>query len=425
MPVAESKKKVAESLDRAWERYDAHLSANLDSALYYMRKIESLATAAEDKKWQVAAYHGIADIKLKQKLFDESIPYFLKAMDGYKEIGDLIQLANVYISIGAIYDRQKNYRQAIEYNIKAKDILVYEGSSADMAKVLRNLAIYYYEISDYSKSEKNLLKAEEICLSSKDFYRLSLVYNTFGMLHMKQENFPVAQSFFLKTIQIADSIPNGSWQKSIACHYLGESYFLEGNISEAKVWLQKAINAKIAYGDPVLTQSSYNLLAQLLIKENKIRESVAVLETGLRDIPSEAVGVPINESLTLINQALLVLNEKADPSEYPYLNKMLATYSGKLLAYNTRVSDLQENLENVSRQQAVQAAVERYAFYEQLEASEARQKKLSYVFLVPVLLLLAAMVAIYVVFRRNRHYKELYSKVEHILNNSKALRHLK
>lgn len=423
--VVSSKEEITEALEDAWERYDAHLSANPDSALYYLRKIESLATAVGDKKWQVAAYYGIAEIKLKKNIHDEAIPYFLKAVDGYKELEDLIQLAKVYLSIGNLYEKQNNFKAAIAYNKKANEILIYEGSSADKVKVLRNLGIYYYRTNEFHESEKSLLQAEKVSLSSNDFYLLGLVYNSFGMLHMKQENYSLAQEFFLKAVELSDSIPNGALQKSMATHNLGESYFLEGNYSEAKVWLQEAITVKLNFGDLVLTQSSYNLLAQIFIKENKYKEAVALLENGLKEIAPDAVGTSINESLTIINQALLRMNEEADPSEYPYLNKMLATYSGKLLAYNTRVSDLQENLENISQQQAVQAAIERYAFYEQLEVAEARQKKMGYVFLLPVVLLLGALVAIFMVLRRNRHYKELYGKVEHILNNSKALRHLK
>lgn len=425
MPVSQTKEEVSKCFDVAWEKYDANLAGNLDSALFYMREIESISTSVGDKEWQVAAYYGIGEIKLKQRMFDEAIHYYLKAIDGYKELGDLAQLSNVYISVGTIYERQKSFRQAIEYNIKAKDILIYEGSSSDKAKVLRNLAVYHYEIEELEEAEEYLLEAEEICLSSQNFYRLSLVYNMFGMLHLKQENFPEAQKYFLKAVHFSDSVANGEWQKSLALHNLGESYFLAGNISESKVWLQEAIAAKIKFGDPVLAQSSYNLLAQILLKDSQPEKAVAILEEGLQKIDPDVVDNTINESLMIINQALLEMNEEADPSEYPYLNKKLATYSGKLLAYNTRVSDLQENLETISQQQSVQAAVERYAFYEQLEASEAKQKKLGYAFLVPVLLLLAALVAIYMVFRRNRHYKELYSKVEQVLNNSKALRHLK
>lgn len=420
-----SSDEVLGQLNRYWDLYEFHSGSNPDSALFFMEQARDLAEASGEEEWVAAAYGAIADVHIKQGFLEESIGNYLKAIKIFKKLGGLSQVANAYISVGVIYERQKDFQQAIDYNLKARDIFIYEGSNSDKAKVSRNLGIYYTELKAYEEAAEYLFQAEKYSLEGKDFHRLSLIYNSFGVLHAKKKDYQKAEEYYRLTLTYSDSLENGGWQKFMALHNIGESYFLEGNFSEAKKWLHHAILAKNDLGDPILSQNSYNLLAQIFILENKPADAVALLEESLQDIAPEAVDNSINESLALINQALLRMNEQAEPSELPYLNKMLSSYSEKFLAYNKKVSTLQEELVTISHQQAVQAAVERYAFNEQLKATEEAKEKMKYAFLIPIVLLIVALVAVYLTAKKNLHYKKLYSNIEQVLNSSKALRHLK
>lgn len=408
-----------------WDSLYVHVDSNTDSILFYADKINTLAKAENNTEWQAKSNKAFGFAHYENGNYKESTSYYLTAAKLFKESGDLYNVADIYNNIGSHYLETNDYNTAISFFNQAKDIYQYEGKGSDKAMVYRNLAICYKKLKLHKEAEGYLELGKKAAVNARDYDNLSWIYNTWGAINFEQQHYGKAVDYYHLAIQYADSFQHSDGIKSMTYNNLGEAYFFAGNTKEAKIWLHKAITAKKKLGDPVLCQTSYNLLAQLLIKEEKYHESIALLEESLQNISPDAMDQSISENLSLINTALLKINEEADPSQYSYLNKMMATYSQKLLAYNSRVFNLEKEMRVISQHQAMEAAVERYAFNEQLAESEASQKKLRYAFLIPILFLLIALVAVYMVAKKNKHYKKLYSSIEHILNNSKALRHLK
>ncbi len=115
-------------------------------------------------------------------------------------------------------------------------------------------------------------------------------------------------------------------------------------------------------------------------------------------------------------EALVKTNAKGTPAQYARLNRQLATYSQKLMAYNNRLSDLKQQLETTSKQQALQLALEKHTLGNQLEAAEEKNKQIQYAFIIPVLLLIAASISVYLAIRRNRNAKQLINAIDDVLN---------
>ena len=419
---AEETAEVDEKLNKYWDLYDAHLADDLDSALFYMQRVKEVAEEADRPKWLANAYWGIGHVQNMKGLMGEAVFSYLNAAKVFKEMDDLQGMANVYANIGDVYSRVGDDKTAISYLTQAKDVFIYEGSSADKASIYRNLSIHYYKTGRFKEAEDLLSQAEKAALESKNYHWLSLVYNSFGITYFKQNKFTEAKKYYYLTIQYADSLENDGWHKSLAFNNMGEALFHEGKDAEAKEWLNKAIAlGQVEQRDPSLVQNSRNLLAQLYIKEKNYHDAIALLEDGLKSFDSEAVNKSINESLVLMNQALLKINHVQEP-QYADMNKTLIAYNQKLLEYNSRASSSDEKLENISQQQAIQAAAERYAFNEKLNLAEKRNARMKYVIMIPVILLIAALITAFVAFRRNRHYKRLLGNIEQVLNRSKSLR---
>lgn len=414
---------VDEKLSKYWDLYEGYLITDLDSALFYMERIREVAEEANKQKWVAHAYWGIGHLQDMKGLSGEAIYSYLNAVKAFKESDNLLGVANVYSNIGDVYSRVGDYTTAISYLSQAKDIFIYEGTSADKAGIYRNIGIHYYKAGKYKESEDLLVQAEKAALEAKDYQLLSLVYNSFGVSYFKQKKYSEAKKSYRLTIQYADSLENSNWHKALAYGNIGEALFYEGNNIEAKEWLSKAIVlGQLEQRDPTLVQNSRNLLAELYIKEKDYSNAIALLEEGLKGFDANAVDNSINKSLVLMNEALLKINEEVEP-KYADVNQALIAYNQKLLEYNSRASSVDERLTNVSQQQAIKAAAERYAFNEKLALAEERNAKMKYIILIPVVLLLIALVSAYVAFRRNRHYKKLLQNIEQVLNKGKALRH--
>lgn len=418
--------KISEQhFEELWDSLYLYVDSQPEEIIRYAAKIHELAEADNNKKWLAKStkafgygYYGIGNFK-------SSTAYYLKSTKYFKELGDLHEVANIYNNIGLSYLDTKDYATALSFFTQAKEIDHYGGKSSDKALVFRNIALCYKKLKLYQEAEKNLKAGEKVAREAKDHDNLSWIYNTYGNIKTEQAKYDRAIAYFSLSLQQADSFQNSQYIKSMVYNNIGEAYFLAGEFTSAKEWLRKAVIAKKALGNSILCQSSYNLLARILIQEKKYQEAISLLEGSLQELNPEAVDRPISESLALINQALLKMNDEAKPTQYAYLNQMMGKYSQKLLAYNQRVSKLEEEMEAMSRQQAMKAAEDQYAFTEELQKKEAVNEKMRYAFLVPILLLIAALVSVYLSVRKNQHYKKLYQNIEQVLNKSRALRHLK
>ena len=414
-----------EQFNHLWNTFYLHLDANnSDSAMHYAESIRTISSKEENSKWLAKSNKAIGFLLSEKGNIKEATYYYLIASKYFSEIGDLKSLADVYINLGTEYYSSQNYLSAISFYQKANEIYHYEGSYSDKGLAYRGTALCYYKLKQLEKAEEFLSLGKDAARKGNDLYNLGRNYNTWGNIKLEQKNYGKAQEFFLKALQIAEDLGGSTDLKAMTTHNMGELKFLLKNSREAEEWLKKAIAIKNELDNPILAQSSYLLLAHLLIEENKFDEAVILLEEGLQKIPPGTVDNSINESLSLITETLIALNKDADPSEYPLFNKKLITYSQKLLTYNQDVTETKEKLETISRQQAVQEAMEKHTLNEQLAEHEKRNTYMQYAFLIPVFFLICAVISVILAAKRNMEYKKLYRKIEDTLNKSKALRQL-
>ena len=403
-------------LNKNWDLYDAHLETNPDSALFYMYKIKTIAKANEKKDWLANSYYQIAYVQIKQGYMGDAAYHFLRAAQMFKESGELSRLANAYTSVGDIYAKAEDFETAITYFKQAKDIFLYEGTSADKAKIYRNLAICHKELGDLAAANQLLSSAKEHAMEGKDYAKLSQVYNTWGTVNFDEKEFEKARDHYLLAFQAADSLPDELRIKASAYNNIGETYLKEGNYPLTEEWLNKALEIKKEIGDPFFTQSTLNTLAEFHIAQEQHDAAIEVLEQGLKSLPREAVNPALEEGLSLMMEALVKTNDKGTPAQYARLNRQLATYSQRLMAYNNQLSDLKQKLERTSTQQSLQLAVEKHSLGNQLQAAEEKNKQIQYAFIIPVLLLIGAAISIYLAIRRHRHTKKVINAIDDVLN---------
>jgi tetratricopeptide (TPR) repeat protein len=414
-------KDVDVRLNHYWDMYEENKANMPDSALFYMQEIKKLAEAGGKYQWLAAAYVAIGDIYRKEGEVGESAYHYLRAIKSYKELGELKRLAVAYTSLGLIYEYVEDYEKAVFYSIQAKEIYNYEGNSFDKANVCRNLAIYYSNLGLFEEAEEYARLAEKNALEAKDYDMLSKIYNTYGVVKFKQENFESAREFYEKALYLSDSAAEGQWVKAAATNNIFEVYFFEKNYEKAMRWYRKVMALKEELKDPVSTQISINLYGEMLIEQGKNKEAVKVLLDNFSLPYQGKTNAAIGEGLVLVQEALAKIAAEGKAEDAPYLSKhfeLLNAYSKK---HESQVSQLREELQILTKQLSVKANVEKYA--QQEEAEKAAELNLK-IILISVFLLICATATIVWMMRKNKHYKELFSKVEGILHGQ-AVRHMK
>lgn len=414
-------KDIDARLNQYWDFFEVHKIAMPDSGLYYMEEVRILAESAGKSAWVAAAYGASGDIYRREGRLGESVFYYLRAIKLLKEQGDLRQLARNYNNLALIYEETEDYDKAIFYALQAKDIFFYEGSSYDKANIYRNLAIYHSNLGQFEEAEKFILLAEEIAPKAQDYSMLSRIYNTHGVINFKKENYEQAREYYHKALQYSDSIEDDLWVKAAATNNIFEAYSIERKYTEAENWLGKTLSLKEQLADPVSTQITLNLYGEMLIEQGRHKRAVDVLMDNFSRTGLTKTSVAFDEGLSLVQEALTKIAENNRADNAVYLSRNFALLHDYSKEYTARARQLRKEVESLSKQLSVAANVEKYI---QQEESERVARKNLYILLLTISMLLCVAVVMGIMIRKNRRYKQLYAKVEDILN-SQALRHIR
>lgn len=414
-------KEVDARLNHYWDMYEGHKANMPDSALFYMQEIKKLAEAAGKAKWLAAAYQTIGDVHRLEHNLGESTYNYLKAAHLYQELGELKRLAVTYTSLGLIYEAVEDYQNAIAYCEQAKEILIYEGNSIEKANVYRNLAIYHTNLKQFKEAEAYVGLAEEVALKIRNSSMLSKVYNTFGSVNFNQGRNGIALGYYQKALEFSENTVEGQWVKAAATNNIFEVYFCDQNYEQAELWLYKALVLKKEMNDFEFLQSTLNLYGEMLMEQGRYREMVDLLRENISRADLAKANAAIGEGLILMQEALTKIATEGKAENAVYLSKNLATLNAYSKEYDSQALQLRKKLGNLTKQLSVQANVEKYS--QQEEAEKAAEMNLK-IILISVFLLICATAIIMWMMRKNKRYKELFSKVEGILN-AQSLRHMK
>jgi signal transduction histidine kinase len=176
-----------------------------DEATTYHYRALKLCDEYEDAttdfaiKNRVTSLNGIGNINLALGNMDEAVKSFREALDGETKLGSHLGMAINYANIGSVFEHRHIY---------------------DSARV-------YYELSmEHNKIAKSRLG-------------ISLCHNHFGNLAEKAGNFDEAIREYRAAYDVMES-SSDRWHWLNACVSLIKVYIAQGNMSEAKIYLDKA-----------------------------------------------------------------------------------------------------------------------------------------------------------------------------------------
>jgi tetratricopeptide (TPR) repeat protein len=420
-PVSLSPAEVGSQLSAKWDRFSLHKNTNFDSALIYMQEIKAISEQYDKRSWVATAYWAMGDLYLKQNNLSIAAYNFLNAATLFKELNKLRKVANAYNSIGDIYAKAKDYNTALTYFQKAKEIYDLEGTSEDKTLIYRNLAVCYREKEDYATAEKMLSIAKKAAQETQNHSIISLIYNIQGIIDFKEADFKSARKNYELVLNYADTLPDNLRLRAGALNNIGETFLEEGNHEMASQYLAEALGVKKNLSDPVFTQSTLNLMGRMLIEEERFEEAISLIEPGLEEV-GPIIDGEVEQGLSLVVEALVKASAAPEKDKQKYLLQKFAASSKSLINYNQKLIFLGNKLESVSKQQAVQLAMEVHKRDVEIQEAAQVNQKIKLAFVVPVLFLLAAIISIYIAIRRNQRYKTLVAKIDEVLNSRKMVR---
>ena len=211
---------------------------------YYSDKFEE---AKKEYKKAIELNHRFAEAHndlgiTHQRLsnFKKAIICHGKALDIFKEIGDLSGESKCYGNLGAAYHSLGDFKKAIEFHNKSLKMKKEIGDQAGESKCYGNLGLAYANLGDFKKALIYHNKALKIAKDISDRVWESACYGNLGTVYHTLGDFKKAIEFHNKALKIAKEI--GDLSGGSKCYTnLGNAYHSLGDSKKALIFYEKAV----------------------------------------------------------------------------------------------------------------------------------------------------------------------------------------
>lgn len=185
------------------------------STLFYSKALP-LLRSINDRSGEAIALHviGANHYELGQK--EKGKAMMLSALDIYKEMGDVRQLANSYSDLSEIYVNENKFDSAEKLSQKAIAYHLQAGVTRNLGTSYIKLALAQEKLGKLNEAIASGNKAYEITKSSGEINSLKKVTQALSRLYSLSGNYAKAYQFQLQYDQLKDSLMNEITEKAIA-----------------------------------------------------------------------------------------------------------------------------------------------------------------------------------------------------------------
>ncbi|MEZ4858305.1 MAG: response regulator [Flavobacteriaceae bacterium] len=256
-----------------------HINPKPDSALYYVKKIQSLSTSLNYGIGQADSHYLFAQYYRRIQKIDSSIYHFHKLILISEEIPYARGLAigynglcRVNYLVGNMEEAEKNCQLALEWASKFEDIGNVVFSDTNIA-----LASTYIRQNKLEQAINKLLKVDS--LHKKTPIRPDIIaaaYQSLGNIYLDLKDFTSSEKYFLLANEAFGKMPvNNSFYLQTTNHHLGQVYYHQKKYAKADSLLTSAHQffKQINDNRTLASVSTYLGLLNSAYKKNTIAET--------------------------------------------------------------------------------------------------------------------------------------------------------
>ncbi len=254
-------------------------------------------------------YNGIGNGFNKLGFISTALPYYLKALDIFEQLGYADGISACITNIGIIHFYDKNYEKSLQYHLKAKQIQEKTGDKVKVGNIDNNIGYLYTQLGELEKAldyfneamkiESNRVrglvhnnlaylyikigkpdlalehgyKGLKIRQELKDQHGILTSYSNIATVYFHIQDYEKALNYRLKSLHLGEKI-SASFYLNKNYRYLSEIYYKKRDIDNVFYYQQKYIesNEKL-YGEEkskALTEMEIKYETQKKVKETEI-----------------------------------------------------------------------------------------------------------------------------------------------------------
>ncbi|MCF8427680.1 MAG: tetratricopeptide repeat protein [Bacteroidia bacterium] len=269
-----SKKEMALALDN--KAHALSLLGQFDEAIKEIEISYQLAEVLNDSFAMASKQANIGSIYYYQSNYQEAVRHLTKSLSIFERQNKYSKQADILNNLGLIFLDITNYDLALEYFERA--LVFYEKAKREneIGNIWINIAATYFDKGNLEKAQFYIKKATGIFQKTNNKIGLADCHNLLALLYQKKGEINLAVQEIEKSLQV--NIEIGNEYKIMVDKTLLATLWINKHLKEATKLGEEVLELSKLNGDISLKVKVYKLLHTCYKKQNKLEQSLAMLE---------------------------------------------------------------------------------------------------------------------------------------------------
>ncbi|MBD2518962.1 CHAT domain-containing protein [Nostoc sp. FACHB-973] len=263
---------------------------NYSKAIEYQQQRLVITQEIQDHLGEGNALGNLGLVYYRLGDYKKAIEYLEQVLVSKREIKDRIGEGKTLGNLSVAYYSLENYSKAVEYQQQYLAIAREIKDRLGEATALGNLGLAYYFLGDYSKAIEYPQQSLAIAREIKNRLGKSTAVGILGLVYSSLGDYSKAIEYQQQYLAIAREIKDRLGEGT-ALNNLGFTLYKSGNLPAAEKILYEGIKVYESLRDQKLSdinkvflfdtqKSTYRILQQVLITQNKIDAALEIAERG-------------------------------------------------------------------------------------------------------------------------------------------------
>jgi len=260
---------------------ELYQNRDFKKALLYNEQRLTLVKKAGTSRDLAVAYSNIGTCYNELAFYDKAIAFYYKALqtcDKYK-INDNKIYANVFRSIGMVYDNLNNSDLAHIYYTRSLEIYKKMKSEPGIANCLSEIGIIYDKEKKYTEALQNYRQANQLYIKLQDAEGSFSTNNNIGLLYQNTKRYDSALYFYNKCVDIANQM-KADYLLIPARLNLGNLYNMTGKYALAYSSISQGLALAKSQAELPMMQKGYEYLSDYYSKVKDFEKAYKYLDTS-------------------------------------------------------------------------------------------------------------------------------------------------
>jgi tetratricopeptide (TPR) repeat protein/DNA-binding transcriptional ArsR family regulator len=171
---------------------------------------------------------------------DKALDVLSSSLKISSDIGDMQEVANIYVTMGTVVYERGLTEKAGEYFEKALKISEQIGDMVGIARCSNNLGVKYALEYKWPQAMRFYTRTLEICEKIKDKKGISFSYSNLGRAYTRLGQLEKGLEYFFAGLKIREDLGDKR-EMGFVCSDIGTTYERMGEFSQALDWLEKSL----------------------------------------------------------------------------------------------------------------------------------------------------------------------------------------